>query len=140
MTHHVTYATNRESATSRGVNPIISIHRSVPSSSRRQHPSEVGPNRSSQTFWRQNWQITTFSKFAICSPGSAPGNNAARVSHELLKLRTSYKFSTFRTLCSMPSSGRTKGLNYRVQSSRVQLRSPMNSCRYALFSNFRHFE
>ena len=54
--NHVTCATNRGLVTSRGVNPIISIHYSVTSSSLRQHPSEVGPHRSSQTFfWRQNW-------------------------------------------------------------------------------------
>ena len=90
MKRHVTYATNRESATSRGVDPIISIHRSVTSSSRRQHPSEVGPHRSSQTYWRQNWRIRTFSKFAIYNP------SPRQVTTQPRSLKNSFRYALFR--------------------------------------------
>jgi len=40
MNSHVTYTTNRESATSPGKNPFTSIYPSVTSSSRRQHSNQ----------------------------------------------------------------------------------------------------
>ena len=63
--------------------------------------------------------ITFFSKFLGVYTrflGPRPVTVPVLVSHELLSLRPSF-FPTFRPPFFMPSSGRTKGLNYRVQSS-----------------------
>jgi len=139
MKRHVTYATNRESATSRGVDPIISIHRSVTSSSRRQHPSEVGPHRSSQTYWRQNWRIRTFSKFAIYNP------SPRQVTTQPRSLKNSFRYALFRYFRSFEQffqfllQFKPKGLNtgYKVHECNPGLSgSPVTQ----FFSNFRPFD
>ena len=100
--HHVMYATNRESVTSRGV--YISrqtnsnyTHQGVISSSRRQDSSAAGPRRSCSAFWRQKKISTniyggsqvlapTFGR----GPGPGPVMVPAIVSHGLPALRPLY--------------------------------------------------
>ena len=147
MNSHVKYATNRKSATSPAKNPITSKQHSVTSSGRRQHSSGAGPCRSSSTLWRQistaahrffqvqaaqcffqNYISQFWGVYTLIS-GPAPSNGLRPclswtpvvtpfVQGIFFKFKIqNFNFFDVSTTFLMPSSGRTKGLNYRVQRS-----------------------